>query len=116
MFLPNIIKLIWQRNKMIPVLFFQLVSLILFFFGFLGTFVIKRNLIMVLVCIELLLLSVQLNFIVSSYNFDDFVGQIFVLFILMVAAAEVAIGLAFLIVYYRLRGTIESKHIYLTKG
>lgn len=74
---------------MIPVLFFQLVSLILFFFGFLGTFVIKRNLIMVLVCIELLLLSVQLNFIVSSYNFDDFVGQIFVLFILMVAAAEV---------------------------
>tara|TARA_B100000749_G_C18191647_1_gene368159 strand:- start:45 stop:350 length:306 start_codon:yes stop_codon:yes gene_type:complete len=101
---------------MIPVLFFQLVSLVLFFFGFLGTFVIKRNLIMVLVCIELLLLSVQLNFIISSYNFDDFVGQIFVLFILMVAAAEVAIGLAFLIVYYRLRGTIESKHIYLTKG
>ena len=100
---------------MIPVLFFQLVSLVLFFFGFLGTFVIKRNLIMVLVCIELLF-SVQLNFIISSYNFDDFVGQIFVLFILMVAAAEVAIGLAFLIVYYRLRGTIESKHIYLTKG
>ncbi len=101
---------------MIPVLFFQLVSLILFFFGFLGTFVVKRNLIMVLVCIELLLLSVQLNFIISSYNFDDLIGQIFVLFILMVAAAEVAIGLAFLIVYYRLRGTIESKHIYLSKG
>lgn len=101
---------------MIPILFFQLISFILFSYGFLGTFVIKRNLIMVLVCIELLLISIQLNFIISAYNFDDFFGQIFVLFILMVAAAEVAIGLAFLIVYYRLRGTIESKHIYLTKG
>lgn len=93
---------------MIPVLFFQLISFILFSYGFLGTFLIKRNLIMVLVCIELLLVSIQLNFIVNSYNFDDFLGQIFVLFILMVAAAEVAIGLAFLIIYYRLRGTIET--------
>lgn len=101
---------------MIPILFFQLISFLLFSYGFVGTFLIKRNLIMVLVCIELLLISIQLNFIVSSYNFDDFFGQIFVLFILMVAAAEVAIGLAFLIVYYRLRGTIESKHVYLTKG
>lgn len=101
---------------MIPVLFFQCVSLILFSYGFLGTFIIKRNLILVLVCIELLLISIQLNFIISAYNFDDLFGQIFILFILMVAAAEIAIGLAFLIVYYRLRGTIESKHIYLTKG
>ncbi len=62
------------------------------------------------------LVSIQLNFIINSFNFNDFLGQIFVLFILMVAAAEVAIGLAFLIIYYRLRGTIESKHIYLTKG
>ena len=101
---------------MLPILFFQVVSLILFFYGFLGTFLLKRNLIMILVCIELLLISIQLNFIISSYNFDDFFGQIFILFILMVAAAEVAIGLAFLIIFYRLRGTIESKHIYLTKG
>lgn len=101
---------------MLPILFFQVVSLILFFYGFLGTFLLKRNLIMILVCIELLLISIQLNFIISSYNFDDFFGQIFILFILMVAAAEVAIGLAFLIIFYRLRGTIESKYIYLTKG
>lgn len=101
---------------MISTLFFQLVSLTLFSYGFMGCFIKQRNLIMVLVCIELILISVQLNFIISAYTFDDFVGQIFVLFILMVAAAEVAIGLAFLIVYYRLRGTIESKHIYLTKG
>ncbi len=101
---------------MIPTLFFNFISLVLFMYGFLGTFILKRNLIMVLVCIELLLVSIQLNFIINSFNFNDFLGQIFVLFILMVAAAEVAIGLAFLIIYYRLRGTIESKHIYLTKG
>lgn len=101
---------------MIPLLFFQLVSFLLFLFGILGTFIIKRNLIMVLICIELLLVAVQLNFLISSYNLDDITGQIFILFILMVAAAEVAIGLAFLIIYYRLRGTIESKHLYLSKG
>lgn len=101
---------------MIPLLFFQLVSFLLFLFGIIGTFIIKRNLIMVLICIELLLVAVQLNFMISSYNLDDITGQIFILFILMVAAAEVAIGLAFLIIYYRLRGTIESKHLYLSKG
>jgi len=82
----------------------------------LGTFIIKRNLIMIIICIELLLVSIQLNFIVYSFNYDDLFGQLFILFILTVAAAEVAIGLAFLIVYYRLRGTIDSKYIYLTKG
>ena len=63
-----------------------------------------------------MLISVQLNFIISSYNFNDLIGQIFNLFILMVAAAEVAIGLALLIINYRLRGTIETKFIYLSKG
>lgn len=101
---------------MISIVFFKIVSLILFTYALLGCYMRRRNLIMILVCIELILISVQLNFILSSFVFDDFLGQIFVLFILMVAAAEVAIGLAFLIVYYRLRGTIESKHIYLTKG
>ena len=56
---------------------------------------IKRNLIMIIICIELLLVSIQLNFIVYSFNFDDLFGQLFILFILTVAAAEVAIGLAF---------------------
>lgn len=101
---------------MLPIFFFQIVSLCLFFYGFLGTFVIKRNLILVLVCIELILISIQLNFLIYSFNFDDLLGQIFVLFILMVAAAEIAIGLAFLILYYRLRGSLESKYVYLSKG
>lgn len=101
---------------MINSFFFQIITLCLFLFGFLGTFLIKRNLIMIIICIELLLVSIQLNLIVSSFNFDDILGQIFVLFILAVAAAEVAIGLAFLIIYYRLRGTVDSKYLYLTKG
>ena len=101
---------------MIPVDFYQSVIFILFMHGFLGTFVIKRDLIMIIVCIELLLLSIQLNFIINAFNFDDILGQIFILFILAVAAAEVAIGLAFLILYYRLGGTISSKYIYLVKG
>lgn len=101
---------------MIPIDFYQSVIFILFLHGFLGTFVIKRDLIMIIICIELLLLSIQLNFIINSYNFDDILGQIFILFILAVAAAEVAIGLAFLIIYYRLRGTLSSKYIYLVKG
>jgi len=101
---------------MFPIFSFQLISFILFSYGFLGTFIIKRNLILILVCIELLLVSIQLSFIINSYNFNDVLGQVFILFILMVAAAEVAIGLAFLIIYYRLRGTLESKYVYLTKG
>jgi len=99
-----------------PIAFFFIIVLFLFIFGLIGSFLIRRNLIMIIVCIELMLMSIQLNFIVYSYNFNDILGQFFVLFILMVAAAEVAIGLALLIVYYRLRGTIDTKYIYLSKG
>lgn len=100
----------------ISYLYCYFISLNVLFFGILGTFLVKRNLILILLCIELMLISVQLNFIISSYNFNDLLGQIFNLFILMVAAAEVAIGLALLIINYRLRGTIETKFIYLSKG
>lgn len=99
-----------------PSKLFFFVVIILFVFGLIGSFLIRRNLIMIIVCIELMLMAIQLNFIMYSYNFNDILGQFFVLFILMVAAAEVAIGLALLIVYYRLRGTIDTKYIYLSKG
>ena len=95
MFLQKLTKLINKNTQMVPILFFQVVSLSLFTYGFLGTFIIKRNLIMIIVCIELILVSVQLNLVLTSFNFDDITGQIFILFILVVAAAEVAIGLAF---------------------
>jgi NADH-quinone oxidoreductase subunit K len=88
----------------------------MFFAGLLGCFIVKRNLLVLLLCIELILIAVQLNFIISAYNFNDILGQIFNLFILMIAAAEVAIGLALLILNYRLRGTIETRFIYLSKG
>lgn len=92
------------------------VSLLLFFFGIVGTFIIKRNLVIILVSIELILVSVQLNLLITSFNFNDIVGQVFILFILLIAASEVALGLALFIVYYRLRGTIDTKFIYLSKG
>lgn len=93
-----------------------IVSEILVMFGIMGTFLKKRNLILVLVCIEVILIAIQLNIIVSSFQFNDGMASLFILFILMVAAGEVAIGLGFLIIYYRIRGTIKSKDIYLTKG
>ncbi len=66
-----------------------------------------RNVLIVLMCIELMLLSINLNFILFSSYFDDMIGQIFALFILTVAAAEAALGLSVLILYYRIRGNIN---------
>lgn len=83
--------------------FCYIISLNIFFAGLLGCFIVKRNLIVFLICIELILIAVQLNFLIAAYNFNDILGQIFNLFILMIAAAEVAIGLALLILNYRLR-------------
>jgi len=99
-----------------PNFLFLTVSLLLFLFGIVGTFIIKRNLVIILVSIELILVSVQLNLLITSFNFNDIVGQVFILFILLIAASEVALGLALFIVYYRLRGTIDTKFIYLSKG
>ena len=69
-----------------------------------------------LMSIELMLLAINFNFIVFSIFLDDIVGQIFALFILTVAAAESAIGLAILVVYYRIRGTVSIEYINLLKG
>lgn len=71
--------------------FCYFLSFIILLIGALGLFLVKRNLILILLCIEIMLISVQLNFLISSYNFNDIIGQIFILFILMVAAAEVAL-------------------------
>ena len=69
-----------------------------------------------LMSLELILLAVNVNFIVCSIYLDDFIGQIFALFILTVAAAESAIGLAILVVYYRVRGTISTSNVHLLRG
>ena len=93
-----------------------LVSILLFLFGLLGIFLVKKNLIIILLSIELMLLSINFNFIIFSNYLDDIMGQVFALFILTVAAAESAIGLAILVVYYRLKGVISVNFINSIKG
>ena len=95
---------------------FLAVSIILFLLGIRGIFLNRKNIIIMLMSIELMLLAVNLNFVLFSVYLDDLVGQIFALLILTVAAAESAIGLAILVVYYRVRGTIAVEFINLIKG
>jgi NADH-quinone oxidoreductase subunit K len=92
------------------------VSLLLFLIGIWGIFLNRKNIIIMLMSIELMLLAVNMNFVVFSVYLDDLVGQVFALFVLTVAAAESAIGLALLVVYYRVRGTIAVEFINLLKG
>lgn len=91
-------------------------SLLLFLLGLAGLFLFRTNIIVVLMSIELLLLSVNLNFAYFSAYLDDLLGQLFALFVLTVAAAESALGLAILVVYYRIRGTIAVDFISGLKG
>lgn len=96
--------------------FLILFSLILFFFSILGIFITRKNLIIILVSIELLFLSINFNFLVFSVFLDDSLGQIFSLMILTVTASEAAIGLAILILFYRIRGIISINFINSLKG
>jgi NADH-quinone oxidoreductase subunit K len=93
-----------------------LFSTTIFLIGALGIALNKRNLLIILMSIELMLLAVNLNFVFFSVYLDDIIGQLFALLILTVAAAESAIGLALLVVYYRVRGTIAVEYINLIKG
>jgi NADH-quinone oxidoreductase subunit K len=95
---------------------YLIVSALLFLIGTLGVFLNRRNIIVILMSIELMLLSVNLNFIAFSQYLEDLVGQVFVLFILTVAAAEAAIGLALLVVYFRNRGDIDVNDMTMMKG
>ena len=95
---------------------FLAVSMMLFLLGIWGIFLNRKNIIVMLMSIELMLLAVNLNFLIFSVYLDDLIGQLFALLILTVAAAESAIGLALLVVYYRIRGTIAVEFINLMKG
>ncbi len=92
------------------------VAAILFAIGLLGIFLNRRNVIIILMSVELILLAVNINFVAFSSYLGDLVGQVFALFILTVAAAEAAIGLAILVVYFRNRGTIAVEDVNLMKG
>lgn len=91
-------------------------AMALFLIGIMGLFIARKNIIIILMCIELMLLAVNINFIVFSVYLDDIIGQVFSLFVLTVAAAEASIGLAILVVYYRVRGTIGLNYISSLKG
>tara|TARA_B100000446_G_scaffold170086_1_gene176373 strand:- start:18 stop:359 length:342 start_codon:yes stop_codon:yes gene_type:complete len=89
---------------------------IIFTIGIVGIFLNRKNVIVILMSIELILLSVNINFVSFSIFLNDLTGQIFTLFILTVAAAEAAIGLAIIVVYYRNSGTIRVEEIDKLKG
>src|SRR5882672_10472438 len=92
------------------------VAAILFTIGVLGIFLNRKNIIIILMSVELILLAVNINFVAFSAYLGDMVGQVFALFVLTVAAAEAAIGLAILVVYFRNRGSIAVEDINLMKG
>lgn len=88
----------------------------LFTVGVFGIFLNRKNVIVILMCIELMLLSVNINFVAFSTHLGDLTGQVFSLFILTVAAAEAAIGLAILVVFFRTKGSIAVEDISSLKG
>jgi len=92
------------------------VSAILFVLGVLGIFLNRKNIIVILMAIELILLSVNLNLVAFSSFLHDLTGQIFAMFVLTVAAGEAAIGLAILVIYFRGRGTIAVDSVDRLKG
>ncbi len=101
---------------MIPLSHFLIVSALLFSISVAGIFLNRKNMIILLMCIELMLLAVNLNFIAFSHYLGDMAGQVFVFFILTVAAAEAAIGLAILITVFRNRRTINVQELDEMKG
>ena len=95
---------------------YLILAAIIFTIGIVGIFLNRKNLIVILMCIELLLLAVNINLVSFSIFLNDLNGQIFTLFILTVAAAEAAIGLAIIVLYYRNSGCIRVEDINTLKG
>ena len=95
---------------------YLILSAIIFTIGVCGIFLNRKNVIIILMSVEIMLLSVNINFVAFSSYLHDLVGQVFTIFILTVAAAEAAIGLAILVVYYRNRGSISVTDINIMKG
>ena len=92
------------------------VAAILFTLGVFGIFLNRKNVIVILMSVELILLAVNINFVAFSSHLNDIVGQVFALLVLTVAAAEASIGLAILVVFYRNRGSIEVEDVNMMRG
>jgi NADH-quinone oxidoreductase subunit K len=95
---------------------YLIVSCILFFIGIMGLFLTRRHIILLLLSIELIFLAINYNFIIFSVFLDDLLGQFFALCVITIAAAESSIGLAILVIFYRLRGGISLDIINYLKG
>lgn len=95
---------------------YLILSTYIFFIGVIGLFLMKKHIILLLLSIELIFLSINYNFLIFSVFLDDVLGQYYALCVLTVAAAESAIGLAILVIFYRLRGGISLDFINLLKG
>ena len=100
----------------VPLEHFLVVAAILFTLGIFGIFLNRKNIIVILMSIELILLAVNINLVAFSAHLGDLVGQVFAMFVLTVAAAEAAIGLAIVVVVFRARGSIAVEDINLMKG
>ena len=101
---------------MITLYHFLGVAAVLFVLGVLGIFLNRKNVIVILMAIELILLAVNINLVAFSAFLGDLTGQVFAMFVLTVAAGEAAIGLAILVIYFRARGTIAVDDIHQMKG
>ncbi len=100
----------------VSLMHYLVVSTLLFVIGICGIFLNRKNIITILMSIELMLLSVNINLVVFSVHLGDLTGQVFAIFVLTVAAAEAAIGLAILVVYFRNRTSINVDDINTLKG
>ena len=100
----------------IPLSHYLALAAIIFTIGVFGVFLNRKNVIIILMSIELILLAVNINFVAFSAYTGDIVGQVFTMFVLTVAAAEAAIGLAILVVYFRNRGNIQVDEINMMRG
>jgi NADH-quinone oxidoreductase subunit K len=100
----------------IGIMNYLVVSSLLFTLGICGIFLNRKNIITILMSIELILLAVNINFVAFSVMLADMTGQIFAMFVLTVAAAEAAIGLAILVIYFRNRGSIAVEDVNMMKG
>jgi|TARA_B100000768_G_C11108675_1_gene302284 NADH-quinone oxidoreductase subunit K len=92
------------------------VPILIFLIGLIGIFINKRNVLLIIICVELNLLAINFSFLISSFYLDDILGQIYTIFVLVIAAAETSIGLAILVVYYRIRGTISIEFLNKLRG
>lgn len=100
----------------IGIMHYLVVSSLLFTLGVCGIFLNRKNIITILMSIELILLAVNINFVAFSTKLGDLTGQVFALFVMTVAAAEAAIGLAILVIYFRNRGSIAVEDVNMMKG